>query len=119
MALPWVRLDTSLPDNPKILALVDGNKEGRATAFVYISSLAYSGKHELAGFVPKEALSRIHGRSADATRLEQIGLWVRAAGGWNINGWAEFQLATPDAEERKKRAQLAAAARWSKRDGTP
>jgi hypothetical protein len=44
---------------------------------------------------------------------------VRAAGGWNINGWAEFQLATPDAEERRKKAQAAAAARWSKRDGTP
>lgn len=116
MALPWVRLDTALPDNPKTLALVDGYKDGRCTAFVYICSIAYSGKHELGGFVPKEALARsLFGRAADAERLEHVGLWRRVAGGWEVNGWDEFQVATPDAEARRAKARAAAEARWSRR----
>ena len=117
MALPWVRLDTSLPDHPKMLALVDHHKEGRATAFVYICGMAYSGKHETAGFIPREALSRINGKAADATRLVEIGLWKLEAGGWQINGWDEYQVATADAQERRARAKIAAEARWSKKRG--
>ena len=33
MALPWIRLDTNMPDHPKVLGLLT-EKDGRALAFV-------------------------------------------------------------------------------------
>lgn len=119
MALPWVRLDTALPDHPKVLALIDGHKEGKATAFVYICGMAYSGKHETAGFIPKEALARINGRAADAARLVEVGLWELHTGGWQINSWDEYQIANDEAKARRGRAKAAAEVRWAKEKGRP
>ena len=42
MPLPWVRLDTSMPDNPKILRMAM-TPAGKAAAFVWVCSLSYSG----------------------------------------------------------------------------
>jgi hypothetical protein len=59
--LPWVRFDTTLPDNPKVLELLT-MKDGYRAAFVYCCGLAYSGRHGTDGHIPGPALSRIHGR---------------------------------------------------------
>lgn len=114
MSLPWIRLDTALPDHPKILALVDGAKDGRATAFVHVCAMAYAGRHGTDGFIPKEALSRINGRSADAERLVDVGLWHKEEGGWSINGWDEYQASDESTKARSERAKKAAAIRWGK-----
>lgn len=105
MSLPWVRLDTALPDHPKILALVDGWKDGRASAFIYVCGLAYCGRHGTDGWIPGAALARIGGRQADADRLVQVGLWHKQEGGWSINGWAEYQQSTGETQERRQRLQ--------------
>ncbi len=89
MPLPWVRLDTSMPDNPKILHLVDGHKEGRAAAFVWVCSLTYAGKHGTDGFITRSALARINGRPIYARLLCEAGLWKDEGVGWSINGWDE------------------------------
>lgn len=112
MSLPWIRLDTALPDHPKILALVDGHKDGRASAFVHICGMAYCGRHGTDGFIPREALSRINGRQADAERLCQVGLWKDIGHGWTINGWDEYQASDESTKARSERAKKAAAARW-------
>lgn len=118
MPLPWVRLDTSLPDNPKILALIDSHKDGRASAFVYLCSLTYSGKHGLDGFIPRECLSRsLHGKPDDARRLVTASLWRETPAGWEINGWDEFQESNGETKDRSARARAAAQARWAKARG--
>ena len=115
MSLPWIRLDTAMPDNPKILDLIDGHKEGRAAAFVWVCSLAYAGKHGTDGFISRSALSRLNGRPADAKLLVAVGLWKDEAGvGWTINGWAEFQESNEETKARSDRARKAAFARWGK-----
>jgi hypothetical protein len=115
MSLPWIRLDTALPDHPKILALI-GHKDGRATAFVYICGMAYSGRHGTDGFIPREALPRINGRQSDADRLCDVGLWKDAGGfGWEINGWDEYQASDQSTKERSERARRAAEIRWGKK----
>lgn len=111
MPLPWVRLDTAFPYNPKLLAMV-AEKDGHRAGLVYICSLAYSGAHGTDGFIPAEALPFIHGRAADATRLVRNGFWRTQPGGWLINGWTEFQESSSETQERRKRAQAAAQARW-------
>lgn len=114
MSLPWIRLDTALPDHPKILALVDGNKDGRASAFVHICAMAYAGRHGTDGFVPREALRRVNGTNADAQRLVKVGLWKPDPGGWMINGWDEYQSSDESTRERSARARRAAEIRWGK-----
>lgn len=115
MGLPWIRLDTAMPDNPKILGLLT-EKDGHRAAFVWICCMAYSGKHETDGFIPREAVPRVNGRGADMARLTSVGCLKEVAGGWLIAGWDEFQVSNEDAQRRREKAQKAAAARWSKEE---
>lgn len=88
-------------------------KDGHRAAFVYVCSLAYAGSHGTDGFIPREALPFIHARLQDAERLGRHGLWWPQVGGWSINGWDEYQQSSAEAQDRRKRAQAAAQARWS------
>lgn len=111
MGLPWIRLDTTLASNPKVLELVDDKKHRAVMA--YILGLTYSGGHGLDGFIPRAALPFIHATAADAKSLVSVGMWTARAGGWDINGWTEFQVSDEEARKRRQRAQAAAAKRWS------
>lgn len=113
MGLPWVRLDTSMPDNPKILRLLD-EREGERAAFVWICCLTYSGKHGTDGFIPRGAAPFVHGRSTDFARLVHVEALKVVPGGWEIPGWDEFQESNDDTKRRSDRARYAAAVRWSK-----
>jgi hypothetical protein len=110
MGLPWVRLDAQFPSNPKILYLIE-DKKFRA-AFVYCAGLAYSGAHGTDGFLPAAALPFIHATKTEARALVEVELWQNVPGGWEINGWEEFQPSNAETQERKKKARDAAMARW-------
>jgi hypothetical protein len=114
MGLPWVRLDTQFPSNPKILTLIAAGKY--RSAFVWTASLAYSGAHGTDGFIPTRALPFLHATKANARDLVDVGLWIETIGGWLINSWDEFQPSNAETQERKKRAieaaRRAANARW-------
>lgn len=99
-------------ENPKLLYL----KEDRQfkAVIVHMEGMCYSGRHGLAGYIPKAALRIIGATAADANRLVTAGLWSPAPGGWQINGWDEYQLADDEAQKRSEKAQKAAAARWAK-----
>lgn len=112
MGLPWVRLDTQFASNPKVLELV-ADKRFKA-AFAYICSLGYSGVHGTDGYLPASCLPFIHATKTDATQLVEVGLWVPAPGGWEINGWTDFQESSEETQRRKERAQKGAIARWEK-----
>lgn len=112
MGLPWIRLESNLAVNPKILALVE-DKNFQA-ALAYTCSLGYSGGHGTDGFIPRAALRFLHARPRDAEALVDVGLWVECAGGWTINGWHDFQPTSEENTKRRERAQNAAAKRWSK-----
>lgn len=116
MALPWVRLDTAFPSNPKLLAML-AEKDGHRAAVVYVCGLAWSGSHGTAGFITDEALPFIHARLTDAERLVRHGFWQREHGGWLVNGWEEFQGAGEEEQARRDKARKAAKARWDKRGG--
>lgn len=116
MGLPWIRLDTQFASNPKILELV-ADKKHRA-AFAWVCSLAYSGAHGTDGFLPSTCLFLLHATKADANDLVAIGLWCVVEGGWEINGWTEFQQSTDETQQRRQqlseRGRKAADARWAK-----
>lgn len=112
MPLPWVRLDTQWPHNPKFLALVE-DKQWRSIT-VYMAGLGYSGAHGTNGFVPALALPMIHGSKREGEQLVAVALWIPAQGGWDINGWAEFQPSSEETERRSQKAREAAQIRWAK-----
>lgn len=112
MTLQWIRLETSLPDHPKVLALIGAKKHKAVMA--YVLGLAYCGRHELDGFIPKAALPFIHANKADADALCAVGLWHGTPGGWEINGWTDFQPSSDERARAKSRAKAAAEARWTK-----
>jgi hypothetical protein len=112
MGLPWVRLDTQFPSNPKILELAAA-KHHKA-AFVYLCSLAYAGQHGTDGYLPEYCLPFIHATKNDANQLVKVGLWHPDPGGWAINGWDEFQISDEAAKKRRERAQKGGRARAEK-----
>lgn len=113
MTMRWVRLDTALPRNSKILTLLS-QRDGYRTAFVYICGLSYVGEQGTDGFIPREALTLLHARKQDAQRLVDVNLWWQEAGGWRVNDWDEYQPSTEEMKQRSARARAAASARWSK-----
>lgn len=114
MGLPWVRLETSLPTNPKVLSLVEDRAFQAITA--YICGLSYCGAQGTSGFIPRAALPFLHARKSDATKLVGVGLWIECAGGWDINGWDDFQPTSAEIQARRDKAKRAAAIRWSKQE---
>lgn len=113
--LRWIRLDTDMFDNPKLLYLQD-DKRFRAIV-THLHAMCYSGKHGLGGFLPKAALRVLGATSVDATHLVTGGLWEPAPGGWQINDWDEYQLSDGETARRSDKAKKAAAARWAVRNG--
>lgn len=119
MGLPWVRLDTQFASNPKVLQLV-ADKKYRA-ALAWVCSLGYSGAHGTDGYLPPNCLPFIHATKADATDLTHVGLWNAVPhGGWEINGWMEFQPSNDETQERRARAERAGkkanCVRWHGKD---
>lgn len=114
MTLQWVRLETSLPDHPKVLELIGAKKHKAVMA--YCLGLAYCGRHELDGYIPKSALPFIHATKNEADALCMVGLWQPNPTGWDINGWAEYQPSSEERQKAKTRAKAAAEARWGKHD---
>lgn len=110
MSLPWVRLDTQFPHNPKILLLVE-DKQFRAL-FVYVNGLCYAGGQGTDGYIPRIALPLLHGTKKDAEQLVSVGLWRPNPVGWEIHDWHDRQASSAEAVERKKRAKDAAMIRW-------
>lgn len=88
--LPWVRLDSTFYENPKILAML-AERDGYRALVVYLSSLAYSGGHGTDGHVPTYLLPRVHGRKTDADRLVRHGLWKPTETGWEIHDYTAMQ----------------------------
>lgn len=110
MSLPWIRLDTSIGTNHKMLNLISAKRHKAALAYIF--GLAYSGGHELDGFIPSAALPFLHANPGDAAALVDAGLWEESHGGWVINGWHEFQITSDEHKKRRDRAQKAALKRW-------
>ena len=108
--LKWIRNDPQMIENPKLLYLKE-DKKYRAIV-IHLEGMAYSGRHALAGFIPKAALRIMGATATDAKHLVEAGLWHPAPGGWQIHDWADHQMSADDMEKRSERAQKAAAARW-------
>lgn len=111
MALPWVRLDSSIASHDKILALLNDPSSVRwQAAASYMFALGWSGAHETDGFVPRTALPFVHGSAKTARLLEKYRLWEEKNGGWDIKNYETRQVTSAIAEG-KRAAQKAGGAK--------
>lgn len=111
----WIRIDTQMFENPKLLYL---KEDGKYRAIViHLEAMAYSGRHGLCGYLPRACLRILGATARDAKTLVESALWDPAPGGWQIHGWDEYQLSAEDMQKRRERAQKGAAGRWGKRNG--
>jgi hypothetical protein len=109
--MPWIRLQTTIFDNPKLLNL-RADKQWRAIV-THFEAMTYCGRTGLAGYVPKVAIGNsFQALVSDINRLVAEGLWSPAPGGWQINSWEEYQFSDEAAIKRSEKAQLAARKRW-------
>jgi len=115
--LPWVRLDSGMPENPKIGTVIS-RTGGHKAAFMYLCALSYSGKHGTYGTIPKAALPFIHGTTKEAKMLVEAGLWTTTKTGWEIHDWDTYQPTEEYVNTRKEKARKAAKARWAKESET-
>lgn len=112
----WVRLQTTIHHNHKILNLL-ALPQGHRTALAYMFSFSYAGANGCTGLIPRAALPLIQATTKDAARLVEAGLWDtdKASKGWKIHDWDVYQP-TPDyVQKLSKAGKAGAAARWANR----
>jgi hypothetical protein len=95
MTLAWVRLDSAIGMNDKILALIadktfNETKRWKATTS-YMVALGWCGQQETDGNVRREALSFVHGDPKTAEILVKHELWDVTETGWRIHNYGDRQ----------------------------
>lgn len=86
--MTWIKLADSFPDHPKVL------EAGDLAAWLYVAGLCFCSRHLTDGHIPDGAVSRLTGVARPkqlASRLVEVGLWVRCADGYRIHDYTEHQ----------------------------
>ena len=96
--MTWIKLDDSLPNNPKILPLSDG-------AFrLYIEGLCYANQYLTDGYLANAVLIRLdQGNNRD--ELVWAKLWIESEDGICINDYTEHQSSKADVEVKKEQVR--------------
>lgn len=92
--MTWVKLDDKWHGHPKVLAA------GLAASGLYARALSYCGDYLTDGYVPDGwvAAAIVGERRDTPARLEEVGLWERAADGrgWLIPDFLEYNPSSRD-----------------------
>jgi hypothetical protein len=100
----WIRLDTNMFSNPKLLRLIHAREYKAITA--HMSAMCWIGGQGMDGFIPDYALADIKGATPrEVNVLIREELWHLETGGWSINGWSDYQISDEDAQKRRQRAK--------------
>ncbi len=93
--MTWIKLDDTLPNNPKILPLSD-------KAFrLYIEGLCYANQYLTDGFLAQAVINRLDNGNA----LEELivaTLWLQTEGGIQIHDYCEHQTSRKVVEEKRE-----------------
>lgn len=116
--MPWVRIDESMPDHPRTLALMGSGRNAGADFGFLVAMICYSSRVGSDGFVPQSALVRCASWRTDsrqvgrtAARLASVGYLepanIRGQVGWQIHKFSEYQRTK---DERDKLGKVRAEA---------
>jgi hypothetical protein len=93
--MTWIKLDDTLPNNPKILPL------SNAGFRLYIEGLCYANQYLTDGFLTQAVVRRLDSESAHLELIE-AGLWDEAEGGVQIHDYCEHQTSKADVLAKKE-----------------
>ena len=93
--MTWIKIDDTLPNNPKILPLSDG-------AFrLYIEGLCYANQYLTDGFLADPVLIRLDPNN-NRRELVDACLWIECLDGMQINDYTEHQTAKSEVEKKRE-----------------
>ena len=96
--MTWIKLDDTLPNNPKILPLSD-------KAFrLYIEGLCYANQYLTDGFLAQAVINRLDNGNAYQELLD-AGLWIQVETGAQIHDYCEHQTTRKVVEEKRKQVR--------------
>jgi hypothetical protein len=96
--MTWIKLDDTLPNNPKILPLSD-------KAFrLYIEGLCYANQYLTDGFLAQAVVNRLDSGNACKELLE-AGLWIEVENGTQIHDYCEHQTSRKVVEEKREQVR--------------
>lgn len=115
--LSWVRMDTDIYANPKVVDFIDEHGDrGLAAIAVWKFAIEYSGGHGTDGTISRAVLRLIHGKPQHARLLVEAGFLTETETGWSVNGYEDHQpsKATTEAlsQARSEAGKKGAAKRW-------
>jgi hypothetical protein len=94
----WIKLDDTLPNNPKILPLSD-------KAFrLYIEGLCYANQYLTDGFLAQAVINRLDNGNA-YQELLNAGLWLEVEAGAQIHDYCEHQTSRKVVEEKREQVR--------------
>ncbi len=80
--MPWVRLDDSFPEHPKVL------EAGGEAGWLHVCALAYCNRNTTDGLIHRNAIPRLSDRKNPlrlADRLVEVGIWERDGADYRIH----------------------------------
>jgi len=94
----WIKLDDTLPNNPKILPLSD-------KAFrLYIEGLCYANQYLTDGFLAQAVINRLDSGNAHKELLD-AGLWIPIEAGAQIHDYCEHQTSRKVVEQKREQVR--------------
>lgn len=100
--MPWVRLEDTFPEHPKIDAA------GGDAAWLHVCALAYCNRNTTDGFIATARLAQLSDRKSPArlaARLVEVGLWEVEDGGWRIHDYLDYQPSKAAVEQDRENAR--------------
>lgn len=104
MKLTWVRVDSDIAVNTKVVRLMK-RRDGAKAFALWVFALGHAGRQGTDGHIDADILPFIHGTPALAQALVDVGLWEPAPDGWLIHDFGEYQqLSAVSAMKSTKRS---------------
>ncbi|MEV1295735.1 hypothetical protein [Pseudonocardia sp. NPDC049635] len=106
--MTWVKVDDALADHRKVRRL---GKDRLPAMGLWVLTASWCGQQLTDGFVPAEVVERFDPRQKMATRLVDVGLWVRESDpeegdGFRFHDWADHQPTRDEVERKRDEARV-------------
>lgn len=113
--MPWVRLDDSFADHPKI------ERAGPLAAWLHVAALCYCARQLTDGRIPQAKalrLTDIPQPEEHVSALLRVGLWIEDGDDYVLHDYLDYQPSRADVEAERSAARERMAKKRRRQDGT-
>lgn len=109
--MPWFKVDDTLATHAKVV------RAGNSAMGLWVRAGSWSASQLTDGYVPNDMIGVLGGKSTDARRLVEVGLWVNAEGGYRFHQWTDRQPTRAETEKKRDDWRERQRKARSKKDG--